>query len=194
MDIGCVSLNMQISKYLANLAENRFNCEFIVEQGGIEAMKEVMKHHSNNPAVMKETARTLKNVAEANPQFAQQIIDEGLLEQCMQTLDKHPNECGTFALDILDSVLKSATDPKAVAQRIVKNGGLKVLESALKKYPNNPDLCHSIVKHMNNLMAADPSITKMLGDREIWQPVLAAMKAHPEHGQLAIQGTQALQV
>merc|ERR1719295_1607454 len=178
---------------LANLAENRFNCEFIVEQGGIEAMKEVMKHHSNNPAVMKETARTLKNVAEANPQFAQQIIDEGLLEQCMETLEKHPNECGTFALDIMDSVLKSASDPKAVAGRIVKNGGLKVLENALKKFPNNPDLCHSIVRHMNNLMKADPSITKMLGDRAVWGPVLDAMKAHPEHGQLAIEGTEALQ-
>merc|ERR550539_1097247 len=123
---------------LANLAENRFNCEFIVDQGGIEAMKEVMKHHSNNPAVMKETARTLKNVAEANPQFAQQIIDEGLLEQCMTTLSQHPNETGVFALDIMDSVLKSAADPKAVAQRIVKKGGLKYLENALKKFPNNP--------------------------------------------------------
>merc|ERR550539_653918 len=46
---------------------------------------------------------------------------------------------------------------------------------------------------MNNLMKADPSITKMLGDRAIWGPVLDAMKAHPEHGQLAIEGTEALQ-
>merc|ERR1719295_1081754 len=164
---------------LANLAENRFNCEFIVDQGGVEAMKEV--------------ARTLKNVAEASPEYAQKIIDDGLLEQCMNTLTSHPNECGVFALDIMDSVLTSAADPRAVAQRIVKNGGLKVLEDALKKYPNNPDLCESIVRHMNALMAADPSITRQLGDRAIWQPILDAMKAHPEHGQLAIQGTEALQ-
>ncbi len=62
----------------------------------------------------------------------------------------------------MDSVLK------AVAQRIVQNGGLKVLEQALKKYPNNPDLCESIIKHMNALMAADPSITRQLGDRELY--------------------------
>jgi len=178
---------------LANLAENRFNCEFIVDQGGVEAMKEVMKHHSSNPAVMKEVARTLKNVAEASPEYAQKIIDDGLLEQCMNTLTSHPNECGVFALDIMDSVLKSAPDPRATAQRIVQNGGLKVLEDALKKYPNNPDLCEKIVKQMNALMAADPSITRQLGDRNIWQPILDAMKAHPEHGGLAIQGTQALQ-
>eukprot|EP01084_Bolivina_argentea_P306809 530233_1 len=178
---------------LANLAENKFNCEFIVEQGGIEAMREVMKHHSGNPAVMKEVARTLTNVAEASPAFAQKVIDAGLLEQCMNTLTSNPNECGTFALDIMDSVLKSAANPRAVAQRIVKNGGLKVLESALKKYPNNPDLCASIVTHMNNLMKADPSITRQLGDRAIWQPILDSMKAHPEHGKLAIAGTEALQ-
>ena len=157
-------------------------------------MKEVMKHHSSNPAVMKEVARTLKNVAEADPAFAAKIVNDGLLEQCMNTLTSHPNECGTFALDLMDSVLKSSANPRAVAQRIVKNGGLKVLESALKKYPNNPDLCHGIVRHMNALMAADPSITKQLGDRGIWQPILDSMKAHPEHGQLAIQGTEALQV
>eukprot|EP01083_Nonionella_stella_P181808 652436_1 len=178
---------------LANLAENKFNCEFIVDQGGIEAMREVMKHHSSNPAVMKEVSRTLKNVAEADPNFAEKIINDGLLEQCMSTLTQHPNECGTFALDIMDSVLSSADNPQAVARRIVQNGGLKVLESALKKYPNNPDLCHSIIRHMNKLMAADPSITRQLGDRQIWAPILNAMKAHPEHGQLAIQGTDALQ-
>eukprot|EP01083_Nonionella_stella_P080781 222104_1 len=177
---------------LANLAENKYNCEFIVEQGGIEAMKEVMKHHSGNPA-MKEVSRTLKNVAEAGPHNAEKIVNDGMLEQCMNTLTSHPNECGVFALDIMDSVLKSSDNPKAVAQRIVKNGGLKVLESALKKYPNNPDLCESIIKHMNALMAADPSITRQLGDRAIWQPILDAMKAHPEHGGLAIQGTDALQ-
>ena len=179
---------------LANLAENKYNCEFIVEQGGVEAMKEVMKHHSSNPAVMKEVSRTLKNVAEANPAFAQKIIDDGMLEQCMNTLTSHPNECGVFALDIMDSVLKSAENPRAVAQRIVKNGGLKTLESALKKYPNNPDLCEKIVGHMNMLMAADSSITQKLGERQVWAPILDAMKAHPEHGQLAIQGTEALQV
>ena len=179
---------------LANLAENRFNCEFIVEQGGIEAMREVMKHHSGNPAVMKEVSRTLKNVAEASPAYAQKLIDEGLLEQCMNTLTSHLNACGIFALHIMDSLLKSSKNPQAVAQCIVKKGLLKVLESALKKYPNNPDLCSSIVKHMNNLMSADPSITRQLGDRAIWQPILDAMKAHPEHGQLAIQGTEALQV
>ena len=69
-----------------------------------------MKHHSSNPAVMKEVARTLKNVAEASPEYAQKIIDDGLLEQCMNTLTSHPNECGVFVLDIMDSVLTSAAD------------------------------------------------------------------------------------
>jgi len=178
---------------LANLAENKFNCEFIVDQGGIEAMQEVMKHHSSNPAVMKEVSRTLKNVAEASPEYADKMVSDGVVESCLNTLASHPNECGTFALDVMDSVLKSATNPRETAQRIVKNGGLKVLESALKKYPNNPDLCEKIVKHMNALMAADPSITRQLGDRQIWEPILNAMKAHPEHGGLAIQGTEALQ-
>ncbi len=66
------------------MAENRFNSEFIVEQGGIDAIKEVMSHHSGNTAVMKEVSRTLKN---------------GVLEQCMNTLTSHQNECGVFALD-----------------------------------------------------------------------------------------------
>ncbi len=37
-------------------------------------------------------------------------------------------------------------------------------------------------------MAADPSITRQLGDTALQQPILDAMKAHPEHGGLAIQG------
>ncbi len=104
-----------------------------------------MKHHSGNPAVIKEVARTLKNVAEA-----EKIVNDDMLEQCMNTLTSHTNECGVFALDIMDSVLKSSNNPKAAAQRIVKNDGLKVVESALKKYPNNSDLCESIIKHMNH--------------------------------------------
>jgi len=178
---------------LANLAENKFNCEFIVDQGGIESMREVMKHHSSNPAVMKEVARTLKNIASASPEYADMIAREGLLESCLNACASHPNECGTFAIEVMDSVLKNSSDPRSVAQRVVKNGGLQILESTLKKYPNNPDLNEKIVGHLNNLMAADPSITQQLGQRQIWRPILDAMKAHPEHGGLAIQGTDALQ-
>ncbi len=54
-------------------------------------MKEVMKHHSGNPAVMKEVSCTLKNVAEAGPQNAEKIVNDGMLEQCMNTLTSHPN-------------------------------------------------------------------------------------------------------
>ena len=42
--------------------------------------------------------------------------------------------------------LKSAANPKAVAQRIVNNGGLKVLDDALKKYPTESDNPNLIIR------------------------------------------------
>ena len=52
-----------------------------VDEGGIKTMKEVMKHHNSNPAVIKEVTRTLKNVAKTDPNYSHQIAKEGICRQ-----------------------------------------------------------------------------------------------------------------
>ena len=179
---------------LANLSENRFNCDSIVKQGGIEIMKQVIDHHSSNPAVMKEVARTLINIAQTNPIYAQKIVENDLLKQCMKTLKVNPNETGIFCIEIMDSVLKSSTDHIIISQQIIKNNGLQILENLLKTHCNDYDLCSSIIQFMNNLMSINPKMTKQFGNKSIWKYIMNAMKSNPQNYNLAINGIKALQV
>ena len=179
---------------LANLAENRFNCDYIIEQGGIKALKEVMANHKSNPAVMKEASRMVKNLAKSSPENAKKLADEGVLDECVNVLKQNPDECGEFVLNSMDAILKSSDNPKKIAKKIVKLGGIDALENALKKYPNNPDLAAAVVKHMNNLMDADPKLAAEFAKRKMWNPILKSMQMNPNHGPLAINGCKALQV
>eukprot|EP00486_Rosalina_sp_Unknown_P006062 CAMPEP_0201569574 /NCGR_PEP_ID=MMETSP0190_2-20130828/11335_1 /ASSEMBLY_ACC=CAM_ASM_000263 /TAXON_ID=37353 /ORGANISM="Rosalina sp." /LENGTH=1378 /DNA_ID=CAMNT_0047992041 /DNA_START=313 /DNA_END=4446 /DNA_ORIENTATION=+ len=178
---------------IANISENKVNCERIVDCGGIQVMKEVMNRHSNNPAVMKEVARTLTNIAKSHPIHAKKIAESGLLQQCLKTLQSNPREVGTFAIQIMESVLKYSADPMNMTQQVIKNDGLLILENILKSHFNDSDLCSSVIQFMNTLMTINPTIAKQFGDKSIWNHVINSMKSNAKDGDVAVAGIKALQ-
>jgi len=178
---------------IANLSENKFNCHRIVECGGIQRMKQIMDDHSNNPAVMKEVARTLTNISKSNPMYSQEIVELGLIKQCINALKSNPREVGIFAIQIMESVSKSSTDSLNVTQEIIKNDGLSILENILKSNLNDSELCSSIIKFINTLMTMNPNIAKQFGNISIWNHIINAMKYNAIDGDVAISGIKVLQ-
>lgn len=179
---------------IANLSENKANCDRIVECDGIQTMKQIIKNHSNNPAVMKEVAKTLTNIAKSNPIYAQQIAQSGLLQDCLKTLKSNPRQVGIFVIQIMESVLKHSADPFNITQELIKNDALFILENILKSNPKNAELCSSIIQFINSLMTINPIIAKQFGDKSVWNHIINVMKSNARDGNVAISGISALQV
>ncbi|ETO05321.1 hypothetical protein RFI_32078 [Reticulomyxa filosa] len=153
-----------------------------------------MKYHKSSPAIMKEMARLLKNMAKASPEFSDKIAECGILDECLDILKNHPNECGAYALDIIDSCLKHSSNPKKVADALLKKGALDVLQNCLSKNISNSELAGSLVQTLNLLAQIQPDIARAIGEKKIYRNVLDAMKMHPENPKLAVNGCELLAV
>ncbi|ETO18151.1 hypothetical protein RFI_19137, partial [Reticulomyxa filosa] len=151
-----------------------------------------MKHHKSSPAIIKEMARLIKNIAKASPHFCDKIAECGILDECLDIIKTNPNECGVYALDMIDSCLKYSTQPKIAADGVIKKGALDALNDCLIKNIANSELSASLVQTINLLGQTQPAIVRDIGQIKLYKPVLDAMKIHPNNAKLAINGCELL--
>ena len=75
----------------------------MVELGGIETAKAVMKKHLGNPSIIVETSRLMTRLAETE-EFAEKITDQGILELTLKYCTTNPANCTVPGLDIINQV------------------------------------------------------------------------------------------
>ncbi|ETO29184.1 hypothetical protein RFI_07942 [Reticulomyxa filosa] len=173
--------------WLANLANNPFNVDYIIQQGAIDTIAEIMKHHKNNPAIMKDVARLLDCIAKSKPEHADLVLHSSIIDQCLATLRDFPNECGIYALDILDSILDGCSDPHQMVDILVDKNALPILCDALDEFgEENSKLAAAITKHLTKQAKWKPETMDWMGENELFLPILRAMREHPDNEELVV--------
>eukprot|EP01083_Nonionella_stella_P115236 341428_1 len=179
---------------VANLAAtNKHNWESIVELGGIESAILALKHHVGNASIIKEVGRLFAELCK-NKQYAETIIDSGVLQLALQYLKKNPDGCGVSATKMIDDITRACPEKskKILLNKIVyddeddddkkenaNENGLQIISEALNKLHTRPDIAAALARTINGLCSLKPEFIEGLAHCSAAQYILSALQAHP---------------